>query len=132
MIVAASKYTPVPGPKERRSAAAPQVLVKKQRPTQMTNAQWVDWFNSELRSGRSLDQYFKAKKHAINQSIRKLARKNWGKRQINKSDFEWKFEVPTALYHYWKAQDPHFWDDPANLRSLRRDNDDLTHCIAKC
>jgi hypothetical protein len=133
MIVAASKYSAVPvvkkqAPRAPQSPRAPQVVVK--RPSvAMSSQQWLDWFHSELRSGRSLDQYFQMKKAKIQQEIRECARKNWGRKQNNRSELEWEMEVPSSLYHYWKFQDPHFWEDKANLKSLRRDNDDLTHCI---
>lgn len=95
----------------------------------MTSGQWRDWWESECRNGGSVQQYFAWKKHKVEKQIRALARREFGRKQNNKSEFNHNFTVPASLYHAWKSVDEYFWDDPANLRSMKRDNPIMSHLI---
>jgi hypothetical protein len=54
-----------------------------------------------------------------NFSVRRQATNSW--------DWELKAAIPAREFFRWKKEDPDFWRDDSNLRSLKRDNPDL--CI---
>lgn len=84
-----------------------------------------EWFWRELKDGGQLDRYFRREKAEMPHVVRRIARLMQGFKQNPKSDFQRKASIPAKLYHRWKNEDEHFFDDDANLRSLKRDNPDL-------
>jgi len=95
-------------------------------PTLPANVNCVsEWFWRELKDGGMLDLYFRREKAMMPQVMRMAGRLMHGFKQNPKSDFERKASIPAKLYHRWKNEDEHFFDDDNNLRSLKRDNPDL-------
>jgi len=132
MIVAASKYTEIRGP--RAEARGQRTAVQTSRrpkdglflPTLSGKADALrEWFWRELKDGGMLHRYFAREKARTPHAIRQVARLMQGFKQNPKSDFQRKATIPAKLYHRWKNEDEHFFDDDANLRSLKRDNPDL-------
>jgi hypothetical protein len=120
----ATKYTDV-GEAARpvRTARRPAGLFL---PTLPASANCVsEWFWREIKDGGMLEKYFRREKALMPQVIRMAGRLMHGFKQNPKSDFERKASIPAKLYHRWKNEDEHFFDDDANLRSLKRDNPDL-------
>jgi hypothetical protein len=83
------------------------------------------WFWKEIKEGGWLDNYLKREKARTPAAIRRVARMMHGFQQNNKSDFRRLAAIPARLYHRWKAEDEHFFEDDNNLRSLKRDNPEL-------
>lgn len=134
MIVTAGKYTDVratPSPRSyppRGTArgdarpTAPQLFL----PTPKARALNLrEWFWRELKDGGELDTYLKRRRAGMKDKVRLAARLMHGFRQNNRSSFRRLASVPAELYHRWKNEDEHFWEDDNNLRSLKRDNDEL-------
>lgn len=136
-IVAASKYTKVSGVRcqvsgakrptsniQLRTSKAPQLFI----PT-VTGARarvkLGEWYWKEIKEGGFLCEYLAAEKRKTPRMIRRIAQVMDGFQQNNKSDFQRLAAIPARLYHRWKAEDEHFFDDNDNLRSLKRDNPDL-------
>lgn len=83
------------------------------------------WFWRELKDGGWLHSYLRREKGVkTGRDLRRVARLMHGFRQNNKSDFRRLAAIPARLYHRWKTEDEHFWEDDNNLRSLKRDNPD--------
>lgn len=86
---------------------------------------WDEWMWKELRfDGGLLKEYLAMEKRQTEARLRAVAREMDGFEQNNQSDFRLKAAVPMREYLRWKREDPHFWDDDANLRSWKRDNPD--------
>lgn len=133
MIQRASKYTNV-----REAATAPpsgraQILTPGQRagaaavyvPTARGSKDIIEWFWREMKDGGWLRRYLAREKHHTPAAIRQVARLMAGFQQNNKSEFRRVAAIPKKLFHRWKNEDEHFFDDDSNLRSLKRDNPDL-------
>lgn len=90
---------------------------------------WIQWAERELRSGGLLHEYLRREKARTVDRQRAVSRSMVGRRPNARSDFELVARVPAREFFRWKREDPHFWDDDANLRSLKRDNPDLAPCI---
>jgi hypothetical protein len=126
MLLTAGKYSTVrqvqtPGPRPAPTRA-PRLFV----PTISGARDCLrDWYWRELKEGGFLDRYLKAEKARTPAMIRQVARLMAGFQQNNKSDFRRICTIPARLYHRWKAEDEHFFEDDGNLRSLKRDNPDL-------
>jgi hypothetical protein len=84
-------------------------------------------FWRELKEGGQLHEYIRREKATSDRRLRAVARRQHGYRSNPKSDLRLIAAVPAREYHRWKAEDPHFWEDDANLRSFRRSNPDA--CI---
>ncbi len=108
-ILPASKYSTVP-----------QVLVKKFRQAQTLR----EWWFKEIKEGGFLWNYVMREKHGITARFRAIQRRfaNW--RQPTNTDFQLRAAIPARLYHRLRQEDPHFFEDNENLRSLKRDNPD--------
>jgi hypothetical protein len=85
----------------------------------------ADWYWNEIKEGGFLHEYLADEKRRMPGSIRTIARIMDGFQQNNKSDFRRLAAVPARLYHRWKGEDEHFFEDDNNLRALKRDNPDL-------
>jgi hypothetical protein len=83
---------------------------------------WDEWLWRELREGGRLHEYLAREKSTSGRRLRNVARRMDGFQQNNCSDLRLLAAVPAREYHRWKKEDQHFWEDDANLRSLRRDN----------
>jgi hypothetical protein len=83
-----------------------------------------DWYWKELRSGCLLN-YLLRERAKSPQRIRAVARRNHGFRQNPKSDMQFRASIPAREFFRWKQQDPDFFSDDSNLRSLKRDNPEL-------
>ena len=84
-----------------------------------------DWFWSELREGGFLQRYIAREKAMMSREIRKTAIACRNFTQNNKSEFRRLASIPARLFFRWRAEDPDFWADRKNIRSLRRDNPEL-------
>jgi hypothetical protein len=126
MIVSASKYSELP---DRKPAA------QQRRPTEHSvfapkfggrrRESFMDWMVRELKDGGRLKAYLNIEKRTMQRRIRTVARAMHGFQQNNKSDFRRVATVPGRLYQRWKAEDPDFFADDKNLKSLKRDNPDV-------
>jgi hypothetical protein len=85
-----------------------------------------EWFWKELREGGALHRYLQRERARFQGQVRSIGRRMQHWRQNPKSDWELEFAVPARLYHRWLKEDPNFWRDRSNLRSLKRDNPELT------
>jgi hypothetical protein len=85
-----------------------------------------EWFWKELREGGALHRYLQRERSRLKGQVRSIGRRLRDWRQNPKSDWELEFAVPARLYHRWLKEDPDFWKDRSNLRSLKRDNPELT------
>jgi hypothetical protein len=83
------------------------------------------WYWKELREGGMLRRYLQAEKALSVRRQRAVAKKMHGFQQNNKSDWRLKAAVPAREFFRWQAEDPDFWSDDNNLRSLKRDNPDM-------
>lgn len=90
----------------------------------------ADWYWKEIKEGGFLTEYLHSEKRRMPHMIRKVARIMAGFQQNNKSDFQRVAAIPGRLYHRWKGEDEHFFEDNENLRSLKRDNPDLPVYLA--
>lgn len=90
-----------------------------------------EWYWKELREGGVLQEYLAREKdeRAVRGRYRRVAKSMAGFQQNNKSDFQMKAAIPLRDYFRWKAEDPHFFEDDKNLRSLKRDNPDVVVAV---
>lgn len=127
MILTAGKYSNV----RSVAAARPAVPTPRRAPglfiPTLNGARDClrDWFWREMKEGGWLHAYLQREKAATPRAVRQIARLMHGFRQNPKSDFVRKAAIPAKLYHRWKDEDEHFFDDDNNLRSLKRDNPDV-------
>ena len=84
-----------------------------------------DYLFRALKEEGELFQYLRREKLRTRERQRAVARQMDGFQQNRKSDFKLLAAVPAREFFRWKGQDPHFWDDNKNLKSLKRDNPDL-------
>jgi hypothetical protein len=85
----------------------------------------ADWYWREIKEGGFLFNYLDSEKRRMPGAIRMIARVMDGFQQNPQSDFRRLAAVPARLYHRWKGEDEHFFEDDSNLRSLKKDNPDL-------
>lgn len=144
MIVAASKYSDVraaagsplppasrsrprphvasPAPSASPRRTAPAILIPKHHARARG---FPEWFERELREGGRLHEYLRAEKVMTERRWRRVRALYDRYRQNNRSDWRLIAAIPGRDFHRWQKVDPNFWDDNANLRSLRRDNPDM-------
>lgn len=123
MLATASKYTDV---RAAGRPAVPNVIVRGKRVDRLSVREFVE---RELKEGRMFHRYIEREKATSDRRIRAVAAKRYGARANSKSEHQWIASIPAREYFRWLAVDKDFWKDDANLRSLRRSNDDLRHCI---
>lgn len=83
------------------------------------------WAEQELKSGGFLAEYFRREKHTGTDRVRAV-RQVYGDRKLKlKSEMELQAIVPAREFFRWRKEDKHFWEDKANLKSLKRDNPDM-------
>ena len=109
-LATAGKYSPIPA-----------VLVRKYHRLQS----WRAWLDKELKEGGYLNKYLEREKALTPARYRSLARRLAKFKQNNKSDFRVRAHVPARDFFRWRHTDPHFFDDNANLKSLKRNNPDV-------
>jgi hypothetical protein len=100
--------------------ASPSILIPRFR----TTFNRPDWVWQELREGGRLRRYLNVERHTTGHRWRSIARARAGFQQNNKSDVRLRASVPALDYFRFAKMDKHFWEDPANLKSLKRDNPD--------
>lgn len=83
-----------------------------------------EWFDRELREGGFLKEYLRREKAMTERRYRCVRALYQNYRQNARSDWKLLAAVPARDFHRWQKEDPDFWRDDANLRSLRRDNPD--------
>ena len=83
------------------------------------------WAERELRTGGYLEEYLRREKAQGVVRQRAVARKYADRKRHLKGDFELQAAVPAREFFRWRKQDPHFWEDKSNLKSLKRDNPDM-------
>lgn len=88
---------------------------------------WDEYMWRELREGGVLKRYLDHERATSPRRQRAVARRMSSFRQNNKSDLRLVAAVPAREFMRWKQEDPDFWLDDKNLKSLRRDNPDM--CI---
>ncbi len=98
--------------------ASPLILIPRFR----TTFNRPDWVWNELREGGRLKRYLDVEKSTANQRWRGVGKARAGFQQNNKSELKLKASIPAIDYFRFRRMDKHFFDDDANLRSLRRDN----------
>ena len=86
---------------------------------------WDEFFWREMREGGRLHRYLQRERHTSVKRLRRVARHMQNFRQNNKSDLRLLAAVPAREFFRWKQEDPDFWADDKNLKSLRRDNPDV-------
>jgi hypothetical protein len=86
---------------------------------------WDEYFWKEMREGGRLYHYLKRERHHSPRRIRAVARRMHGFQQNNRSEHRLLAAVPAREFFRWKEEDPDFWRDNKNLKSLKRDNPDL-------
>lgn len=84
-----------------------------------------EWYWRELKEGGFLNEYLKSEKRRTPAMVRRVARMMHGFQQNNKSSVRRIADIPARTYLRWKEEDPHFFEDNNNLRSLKRDNPDM-------
>ena len=84
-----------------------------------------DWKWRELREGGLLKEYLAREKHGTTRRWRGVGRARQDFQQNPKSDLRLKASIPARDFFRFKRMDPDFFDDDANLRSLRRDNPEI-------
>jgi len=145
MIHAATKYSSVRGasakaPPQRIAPAAAEARpgflsgpgraafeIVTRKAKQMQPQDFVAWWNRELRQGGELYEYCQREKAQTQDRYREVARRVHGRqgfKQNNKSEFRRVADIPVRDYFRWTAQDPDFFNDDRNLKSLKRDNPD--------
>lgn len=123
MLLTASKYSPARGP--HRPPAPPVQTPGLLVPKFKSMVSWPEWLWREWRAGGLLRTYLERERHEGRRRVRAVARAMHGVRRNLKSDLNLRAAVPLREYLRWRATDPDFFADNANLRSLKRDNPDL-------
>lgn len=95
------------------------------RAASMKPVDFMAWWSKELRTGGELANYCEREKHETPKRYRAVARKMDGFKQNNKSDIRRVADIPARDYFRWIKEDPDFFHDDKNLKSLRRDNPDV-------
>lgn len=90
----------------------------------MTPDDFLLWWRRELKTGGELNEYMRVEKARTPERYRGVAKKNVQFKQNNKSDIRKLADIPVRDYFRWLREDPDFWKDNKNLRSLKRDNPD--------
>lgn len=135
MIEAAGKYGSVsgkgkagavlahrPGPPGSPDKAAFNIVVR--RAARLRPDDFLQWWAREVKSGGELHEYCRREKARTSERYRAVARATDGYKQNNKSEFRRVADVPARDYFRWLKEDPNFWDDDKNLKSLKRDTPD--------
>jgi hypothetical protein len=107
------------------TSAAFNIIAKRAKT--MKPDEFLLWWKRELRTGGELNEYLRVEKARTTQRYRRVARAAQDFKQNNKSEVRKVAEVPARDYFRWLREDPDFWKDNKNLRSLKRDNPDA--CI---
>lgn len=108
---------------QRTDAARMQILVKKARARGYRTIQ--EWAEAEMRAGGELDTYLRRERHQGVERQRAVARRMDGFRQNNQSEHQLVAAIPAREFFRWKREDPDFFCDDKNLKSLKRDNPDM-------
>jgi hypothetical protein len=105
------------------TGAAFNIIARKARETKPED--FLQWWKQELKTGGELNEYLRREKAQTTARYRAVARKNAGFKQNNRSEIRKVAEVPLRDYFRWLREDPDFFRDDKNLRSLKRDNPDV-------
>lgn len=140
MITAASKYAParsggpchpapasraaVPGSGLAPGAAAFNILVQRKARELGPNS-FQAWLHREMKSGGALHEMMRVEKARTAERYRAVARKVHPFQQNNKSELRRVADIPARDYFRWLKEDPDFFSDNKNLKSLKRDNPDV-------
>lgn len=131
-ILAAGKYSPArsigstePRPTVRAGKMPVPLLFIPTVTGARNRVKMADWYWKEIKEGGFLCEYLASEKRTMPRLVRRVARVMDGFQQNNKSDFRRLAAIPARVYHRWKQEDEHFFDDDNNLRSLKRDNEEL-------
>lgn len=84
-----------------------------------------DWKWRELREGGLLKEMLRREKACTSKRWRAVGKARQGFQQNGRSDLRLLASVPARDFFRFKRMDPDFFDDKANLRSLRRDNPEI-------
>ena len=86
---------------------------------------WDEYFWREMREGGLLHNYIQRERARSKDRIRAVAERFWKRVQNTKSEHRLLAAVPAREFFRWQQEDPHFWEDDKNLKSLKRDNPDM-------
>lgn len=92
---------------------------------ELTPQGFMDWWHRELKDGGYLHEYMRREKALTPQRYRDVARRQHGIKHNNKSDIRRRADIPLRDFFRWQREDPHFFEDDKNLKSLKRDNPDV-------
>lgn len=105
------------------ASAAFNIIASKAKETKPVD--FLKWWRDELRTGGELAEYMRIEKARTKERYRAVAKKNWDWKQNNRSDIRKVADIPLRDYFRWIKEDPDFFADNKNLRSLKRDNPDV-------
>lgn len=105
------------------AGAAFNIIASKAKETKPVD--FLKWWRDELRTGGELAEYLRIEKARTTERYRAVAKKNWDWKQNNRSDIRKVADIPLRDYFRWIKEDPDFFADNKNLRSLKRDNPDV-------
>lgn len=105
------------------TSAAFNIIARKAKETKPVD--FLKWWRDELRTGGELYEYIRREKAQTTARYRAVAKKNHGWKQNNKSDIRKLADIPIRDYFRWLREDPDFFADNKNLKSLKRDNPDV-------
>ena len=115
-----------PGSLPGRAAPSPAVLnIVNKRAKAMTPAAFQEWMFKACRPGGELHEYERRERARTSERYRAVARQQHGFQQNNKSDLRRVADIPARDYFRWLREDPDFFHDNKNLKSLKRDNSDV-------
>lgn len=138
MIVSAGKYATLPGRAGKPSPATVARTMAGKAPTvaavnviakaakSLTPSDLFGWWQKEARDGGFLYDYLKREKAQTTARYRQVARRMHGFKQNGKSDLRRVADIPLRDYFRWLREDPDFFADNKNLKSLKRDNADVS------
>jgi hypothetical protein len=146
MIVAAGKYSKVPGQGERKPApparrtsgqlveAAVRFTNKKRTrllqqkfphvfiPQFAALIGWKDWATRGLRPGGMFTALLDWERRTSAARFRSVARARRDYQHNPKAETRLVASIPVPEFHRARQVDPHFWHDNQNLRNYKRDN----------
>lgn len=126
MIAQATKYADVrQATQPAVPAPAPERAPAFIRPQPHKFLSLPEWFWTELRDGGLLQRYIASEKRSMERHVRRTAIACRNFSQNNRSEFRRVASIPARLFFRWRGEDPDFWADKKNLKSLKRDNPEL-------
>lgn len=147
MIVAAGKYSKIPGTQERklsaprkstsdlveaavRSRARERTRILRRKfphvfvPMFSALIGYKDWATRELRSGGMFERFLDYERRTSAARFRSVAKARAQHQHNPKAETRLVASIPAPEYFRARQVDPHFWNDNQNLKNYKRDNPD--------